>query len=220
MSWVESFLIWLESYPIWLGLLILGAAATIEYVVPPFPGDSIVVVGAVLVGAAEWPWWGVWGSVIAGSMIGAMLNLWFGRWLNTRDEDHRAKRWLQSEKVAPKLTKIKAQLERHDALYLILNRFVPAFRGLIFIAAGMTGLPVTRVLFLAGISAALWNAMLVVVGTMLGYHLEGLLNFVQTYTRWVLGGIFVLIALWWLTNRIRHRRQHRANKEENHNRKK
>ncbi len=215
MSWVESFLIWLESYPIWLGLLILGAAATVEYVFPPFPGDSIVVVGAVLVGAAGWPWWGVWGCVIAGSMVGASLNLMFGRWLNTRDEDHRAQRWLRSKTVAPKLAKIKMQLERHDALYLILNRFVPAFRGLIFIAAGMSGLSVPRVLVLAGISAALWNALLVVVGTLLGYHLEGLLIFVESYTRWVLGGIFAIIGLWWLKNRIQRYRETRASTEEN-----
>ena len=33
-------------------------------------------------------------------------------------------------------------------------------------------------------------------------HLEGLLGFVESYTKWTLAGIFLLIGLWWLKNRI------------------
>ena len=198
MPWVENFLEWLNQFPTWIGILILGLGALIEYVFPPFPGDTVVVAGAVLVGAAGWPWWGVWGSVIAGSIIGSMFNYWIGQWLVNRPDGHWARRLVESEKVAPKLAKIKRHLARRSTYYLLMNRFIPAFRALIFLASGMSGVDARKVALLAGISAALWNAMLVGAGMVLGYHLDELVGFVTQYTRWVLiilGAILVLFVL-------------------------
>jgi membrane-associated protein len=62
----------------------------------------------------------------------------------------------------------------------------------------MSGVEARKVALLAGISAALWNAMLVGAGMVLGYHLDELVGFVTQYTRWVLiilGVILVLFVL-------------------------
>ena len=45
-----------------LGLLVLGLAAAVEYVVPPFPGDTITLLGGVYAVRGEHPgrwcsWW-------------------------------------------------------------------------------------------------------------------------------------------------------------------
>lgn len=203
MSWVDSFLVWLESYPIWIGILILSVGAMVEYVFPPFPGDTVVVVGAVLVGAVGWPWWGVWGGVVSGSIVGAMLNVWFGRWLVTQERGHWAYRLIESEKVAPKLSKIKRHLAKRSTYYLLVNRFVPAFRGLIFIAAGMSGVPNAKVIGLAALSAAMWNALLVAVGASLGYNLERLVGFVQNYTQGMLLFLALVMVIVLIVKRLR-----------------
>ena len=38
-----------QTMPLWLGLLALGLSSTIEYVFPPFPGDVILLTGALLI---------------------------------------------------------------------------------------------------------------------------------------------------------------------------
>jgi len=202
LSWVDTFLVWLESYPIWIGILILSIAATIEYIFPPFPGDTVVVVGAVLVGAVGWPWWGVWGGVVMGSIVGAMLNVWFGRWLVTQEEGHWAYRLIASKKVAPKLSKIKRHLAKRATYYLLINRFVPAFRGLIFVAAGMSDVPTRKVIGLAALSAGMWNALLVIVGASVGFNLERLIGFVENYTQGMLLFIALILVVVLVKNRL------------------
>ena len=43
-----------------LGLLVLGLAAAVEYVVPPFPGDTITLLGGVYAGRCASV--GAWGA--------------------------------------------------------------------------------------------------------------------------------------------------------------
>ena len=73
-----------------LGLGILCLSACIEYLFPPFPGDTITVFGAFLVARRGWSGPAVFGAVTVGSAIGCMLDYAFGRWLGKTEE-----RWAQ-----------------------------------------------------------------------------------------------------------------------------
>jgi len=83
----------LREWPPVLVYLILFFTAFVEYVVPPAPGDTFVVGGAVLVSAFGWGFVPVLLVVTAGAVCGAWLDFVLGRWL------HRSKRL---EKLGPK----------------------------------------------------------------------------------------------------------------------
>lgn len=196
METVEAILAYVEQVPIWWGLCVLMFAAAFEYVFPPFPGDSVTLIGAVLIPTADWPWWAVFAAVMLGSMLGAALDWRVGIWLQERREGERPG-FLARPKVSARLSEIVDKFDRHGPKFLALNRFLPAFRALFFVAAGMARLRLKVVLFWAALSAAAWNALVLGVGWAVGYNLETLVGLLEQYTT-VAVGLFVAVIVIWL----------------------
>ena len=81
-------------------------------------------------------------------------------------------------------------------MYISLNRFVPAFRAVFFVAAGFSRLALWEVLLFGCFSAALWNGVILGVGYAVGYKLETLAAIVGTYSRFFMLGAGLLVAVW------------------------
>lgn len=180
----------------------MAMSAGVEYLFPPFPGDSVTIVGAVLIPTAGWPWWGVFLAVMVGSSAGAMADFALGRWLSGRQgQPGRVGEWLARPSVASRIEAITEKFERHGAWYLALNRFLPAFRSLFFIAAGLAGLPTRSVVLWSAVSAALWNGVLMLVGYAVGYNLEALVMVVERYTWGALIVVTAIVGAWLFLSR-------------------
>jgi membrane-associated protein len=105
--------------------------------------------------------------------------------------------------------RVEAGYARFGAWFLLANRFLPGIRAFLFVAAGAARLPLRRVLLWGGISAAAWNALLLLVGAYLVSNLDEFLGWLERYTAvaWVaMGGVAVAIALV-LALRARRRRR-------------
>ena len=188
---------YLSGHAVWWGLLLLGLSAVIEYVIPPFPGDSVTLAGAVLIPQAGWPVWGVFGAVMAGTAVGATIDWRIGMWLSDNEKGNTwLHRWLQSESVAPKVDKLHEQFDKWGSVYISLNRFVPAFRALFFLAAGLSRLELWKVLLFGSLSAALWNGAILGLGYGVGYKLETLASIIDTYSRLFFIGLIALAIIW------------------------
>lgn len=201
----DIWLLWLQGMPWSYGCLTLLLAAWIEYVFPPFPGDTITILGAILMARADWPAWGVFLAIMLGSVGGAALNWSLGMWLARQDRHTFLHRWLAREGVASRVVRLQDKFARHGSMYILLNRFLPAFRSLFFIVAGMAHLPLGRVLFFAALSAALWNTALLGAGWMVGFHLEHLMALVQKWSMVVGVGLFLVVIVWFLQKLWRER---------------
>jgi membrane protein DedA with SNARE-associated domain len=131
---------------------------------------------------------------------------WLGR---TREEGQTwLHRWLRKPKVAQRVERLRGRFERHGALYLVVNRFLPAFRSLFFIAAGMSGMARGPVLGAALLGGALWNGLLLGAGWAVGYNLEALEGMLRSYSRVAWGVLGVIAAAWvgrWVVARLRGR---------------
>lgn len=188
---------YLSGHAVWWGLLLLGLSAVIEYVIPPFPGDSVTLAGAVLIPQAGWPVWGVFGAVMAGTAVGATIDWRIGMWLSDNEKGNTwLHRWLQRESVAPKVDKLHEQFDKWGSVYISLNRFVPAFRALFFLAAGLSRLELWKVLLFGSLSAALWNGAILGLGYGVGYKLETLASIIDTYSRLFFIGLIALAIIW------------------------
>lgn len=187
---------YLSGQAIWWGLLILMLSAAIEYVVPPFPGDTVTLAGAVLIPTAGWPFWAVLAAVTVGSLAGAAIDWAAGRWVaEHQTRDTWIHRLLDRDGVRPKIEKVIEQFERHGAIYLSLNRFVPAFRAVFFVAAGLARIVLWKVLVFAALSATLWNLAILGAGYLVGYNIEALAEWVERYSTafYVAAGIALVI---------------------------
>lgn len=188
------------------GLAALGAAAMIEYLFPPFPGDTITLFGAVLITAHGWSFGAVLGVVMLGSIAGSMLVFRLGDRLRLRRVDG-PDRWAT-------LAWLVQRFRRHGAVWLVLNRFLPGMRSLFFVAAGMAGMRPRAVIFYSALSSLLWNLGLIALGAALGANVDSLLGWVRRYNLgvWtVLGAIagLLVIRMGWRACRRRGERLRR-----------
>lgn len=171
------------------GLLVLGLAAMLEYVVPPFPGDTITLLGGVYAVRGQHPWPLVFLVVVVGSVAGAAINYAFGTWLGRRFEAHPHASLFGITHA--KLEEVQARMRRSGPWLLVVNRFLPGIRGVIFIAAGTARIPRRNALLLGAISAMAHTALVLSIGRVVGGNLERLETLVSRYQI----GVEVLVAI-------------------------
>ncbi len=172
-----------------IGLLVLFACAAIEYVFPPFPGDTVTLLGGIFAVRGQQPAATVFGAVMAGSLAGAALDWLAGRWLGERLASGKGKGFKLITRE--QLLDWEVRFRRRGTFWLLANRFFPGIRGPIFLAAGISGVPLGRVLLLGGASALAWNAVIFAAGYAVGGEAERLQSLVSSYSAVALG---VLIA--------------------------
>jgi membrane protein DedA with SNARE-associated domain len=176
----------------YLGLGILSTCAMIEYIFPPFPGDTVLLFAAFLIGVKGWSPISVILGITCGGLIGASGHYYLGRVIYPK------RRSLPSRKlgfrVREKIEFVLEKLRRHGMIYIVINRFVPGVRGVFFIATGMARLPIYKVLGYGAISALLWNIMILSIGYGVGYSWSKLEGFVSSYLK-IGGGILGVVIV-------------------------
>ena len=168
---------------------ILFLGSLIEYVFPPFPGDTLVVLGAwyAVSGKISWPLAFV--AVTAGAVAGAWIDYRIGVALGAALERGAMRR---GPITLEHVRRVEAGYARWGAWFLLANRFLPGIRAFLFVGAGAARLPVGKVLLWGGISAAAWNAMLLLVGALLVSNLSEFVGWLERYT--ALAWAFMAVA--------------------------
>jgi membrane protein DedA with SNARE-associated domain len=193
---------WLEAHEGPSAYLVLGLAAMLEYVVPPLPGDTITLFGVSLASSAGWSPWAIYGALNAGAVLGGQLAYYAGRLVAPRE---RRPRWLRGPRFEAELERVLELYRTRGALALALNRFVPAFRSVFFVGAGIAGLSPGPVLLWGAVSACAWNGLLVGAGVFFGATLEALEEGLRSYALFVVV-VLAVLGVGWLVRRRRQRR--------------
>lgn len=157
--------------------LAVAAAAFVEYVFPPFPGDATVVAGTAVAVAGGGSPALLLAATTAGAVGGAAVDLWVGRALARTDWRARL-----GPARAAAVDRALAMVGRWGAWALLANRFVPGIRALFFVAAGVAGVRPGPALLASAGSALAWNALLVGAGTAVGWNLDALAALVQAWS--------------------------------------
>jgi len=202
---LQSVIDQLRAWPAWVVYALLFAGAFIEYILPFLPGDMFVIAGSVLVAAFDWHPVPVLAIVTAGAILGAWVDFRIGLWLVRTNRLHRLGPTGQRA-----IDAIVLRMQKHGAIYLAVNRFIPALRAFFFVAAGVAGLPTGKVLLWSGVSALAWNTLLVGVGYALGANIAAIETFFTQYTvvAWsILALVALVLVVRWLVKRRRARAQ-------------
>jgi membrane-associated protein len=183
-----------------LGLALVLLFAWLEYVFPPAPGDTTILLGFFLAGLGILDGAAVTAAALLGSIAGALTAYRVGGRLG------RAYFFLRSAWAREELDRLERALARHGARFLSVNRFLPGVRGLFLYAAGMGRLAWRPVLAYSTLSNVLWIALIAWVGTGLGSSWEE----VRAVFRRYVWGIGVLVAAYLVVSTVRRRRRARA----------
>ncbi len=202
---VEQFDRWVQQLGS-AGYVLLGLAALLEYVVPPFPGDTVMLLGGAYAARGERSVVGVFLAVTLGSVVGLALMYGVGRLVGARVDRFPEGR-LFFGLTHSKIRQIQEQMRTRGSWLLLANRFFPSFRAVLFVAAGAAKMSFARVVLLGTLSAMAWNVLMVGIGFTVGGNVERLTGLLNQYNRiaFVVMGVavFGLVIRYFLKRRAK-----------------
>ena len=163
-----------------MAYLVLCISAFTENVLPPIPGDTVVVLGAYLVSTDQLGFWGVYVSTTLGSVIGFMTMFFIGRNFGRAFiyKESRAKIFKEEN-----INKVEIWFAKWGYWVILANRFLSGTRSVISLFAGFFHLNAFIVLILSMISAAIWNGLLIGAGMLVGNNWEIISNIISQYNK-------------------------------------
>ncbi len=196
-------LVFLENLPPVLTYVVLGAGAALENLVPPVPADTFVVLG----------------SFVATHGRATLIAVFFVTWLANVTSAFAV--YLAAHRYGPlffqtgfgrkildpaQVIRIGQFYDRWGVAAIFITRFLPGFRAIVPVFAGVThqrALPVGVPIVIA---SGIWHGMLVLLGRLAADNFEQILAVFSTMNRSLLAVTMVLalgVTLWWRRTRGR-----------------
>jgi membrane protein DedA with SNARE-associated domain len=188
---LDEFLHTLEHGPQYWAYALVAAAAAVEYVFPPIPGDTVALFAVALAVRAQLHWVFVYLSMTLGALLGGLGAWGFGLWLANNEDSWPS--FLKTPGATRALDAVRRGYEQHGGMYLVVNRFLPALRAFFFVGAGLSRMSAGPVIVFGGISAALWNALLMGLGYAVGNNWDVLRDLAERYAAATL--ILIVLAV-------------------------
>lgn len=191
-----------------VGPIGVALAVFAENLFPPIPSELILpLAGFTAAGGAFTPLSAtVWATV--GSVVGALALYGVGAALGRR----------RMYRIADRLPLVDIDdveaTERWFARYgtwsVLLGRLIPVFRSLISIPAGIEGMHLGLFLLHTTLGSAVWNAVLVYGGYLLGANFHLVSDYADLFSNVVVALVAVAVVAWVV---LRLRRNHRRAKD-------
>ena len=202
---MESVLRMLAGLPPILTYLVIAAGAAVENVIPPIPADTFVLLGAFLAATGRANVWIVfactWVPNVASALGTYAIARKYGQGFFARPVGH----WLLHPR---QLEQIGRFYDRWGVLAIFGSRFLPAFRAMVPVFAGVTKVSFWKIFPPLAIASGLWYGALIFVGYTAGRNLDAI---VQAFERastvlLVIAGALIggFVWWWWRSRRQAH----------------
>jgi membrane protein DedA with SNARE-associated domain len=152
-------IVFLTEHPAALLALVFSAAA-IEYVFPPFWGDTLMLAGSFVAGVDRRSMTAVFVAAVLGSCLGAAVAWWMGR----RFGQASMRVFKRSERARRIAGRAERLFANHGSRVLALNRFIPGLRAFFLPLAGAGRLPFRPTMVWATVSNLLYCGVVVLAG--------------------------------------------------------
>lgn len=174
----------------YLGVFLL---IMIENVFPPIPSEVILLFGGFMTTYSKLNIVGMIVASTLGSLFGAIVLYYIGKIFN---KDRLKK--IISGKLGKILRLKVSDIDKADSWFdnkgnktVFFCRFVPLIRSLISIPAGMSEMPILKFIIYTVVGSLIWNAVLIIVGSIVGENWTSILNILDTYSHLVV----ILLAI-------------------------
>lgn len=180
-----------------IGPIGAGIAIALENLFPPLPSEAILPMAGIASHSGAFALWEAVAWTTAGSLIGALALYGLGAWLGLG----------RLRRVADRLPLVDvsdvdrtvAWFHRHGGKAVFFGRFIPIFRSLISIPAGVARMPLWHFGALTTGGSLIWNTAFILCGWFLGsgWHIvEQYVDVVQNIVIVAVAvAIVVLVAL-------------------------
>ncbi len=160
----------------WIYLLVL-VASFVENLFPPFPGDTVTVVGAALATTDELSFALVFLSAFLGGITSTMLIYRFGFTHGHTYFMNHDFRYFPKKKIV----EFEGWIDRSGWLLITGSRFIVGFRTVVALSAGIARWPFWKMTFFSSLSFWLFNAILMTATYFFIDNLQLLVKYIKIY---------------------------------------
>ncbi len=183
--------------PLFLAVFVF-ASALIEYLFPPYWGDTFVLLGFFLAGQGAVAPVAVFAAAMAGSVLGSIAAYQLG----SRYGLAVTGRLVPKHRRSAGSRRLPALFSRFGEKLLLVNRFLPVVRGVMLYAAGAMKLPIRPVVFYCTLSNLAFVSLLAWAGLWTAGSWPEIQAVFRQSNRWLaaaavaVAGAWLAVALW------------------------
>ena len=184
--------------------VVLGLGSAVENLFPPVPADTFILLGGFLAGRGRLDAWTVFAVTWACNVASALVVYGIGHRYGRSFFELGMGRHILHE---GQLERMRAFYRRWGTYAIFFTRFLPGFRAVVPVFAGVSHQRFLPVALPLATASALWYAVLVWLGATTARNLDTLLGWLAGANRVLLIAAAVLAvavgAWWWRTRRRR-----------------
>lgn len=187
-----------------LGPVGAGLLSAAETAVPVIPSEVVLPVVGFSAGAGKFSLVAALIAVTLGSVLGALVLYYVGRLIG-RERVY----WLGEKLPLIKthdIEKTEAFFEKHGSATVFIGRFLPLFRVLISLPAGVTRMPVWKFVLFSLLGSGIWNTVFVMIGNKLGEHWNKIEPFMHKFQNYFIAAVAVVVVAWIVHRIVKSRR--------------
>ncbi|KQT57579.1 MULTISPECIES: DedA family protein [unclassified Aureimonas] len=157
-----------------------------------FEGEVFAIIGGFLAFRGSYSIYFIMSLAFFGSFCGDLAVFLFARFWSGH-------RWVARWKAKPKFVKAIRLVDRFQAYFVIVNRYIYGLRMPGLIALGLSSISIPRFLVLNLIGAAIWAGLFTTIGYAFGYSIGSVFARLEVMERGVgiaLAVIAAALALW------------------------
>ena len=176
--------------PFWI-YVTLFLFAFVENVFPPSPSDLVVVIGGSLVSTGVISFIPTLLLTTIGSAVGFMILFYFGSTVDRKVVHSGKYKYIPVDAIE----KVELWFKKYGYYVIIANRFLPGTRSVISFLAGMSMMDAKKTIFLAAISAFVWNAIIIYLGYFFGNNVSVVDKYLSTYSNIAIAITVVVVII-------------------------
>ncbi|HKI45007.1 MAG TPA: DedA family protein [Balneolales bacterium] len=186
---------WIGDQPPVIIYAVFFGVAYFENVIPPIPGDIIVVFAGYLAARDIILLFPVYALTTIASVAGFMTMYTLGRYWGDLLDRNQERSWFTRMLDVKYMPKVRAWMNRWGLWVVTANRFLSGARSVISITAGMSRMEVRGTVLGSLISSLLWNALLIGAGWEIqqNWHIIG--HYLSVYSRIITIAIILAVIV-------------------------
>ncbi|MEM8486973.1 MAG: DedA family protein [Bacteroidota bacterium] len=183
---------WVAALPPVWAYVVIFVIAYGENVVPPIPGDMVVVFGGYLAGIGALNFFMVWSLSTLGGALGFMSMYALGHRMGNAVYDPNRFRWLPKKQ----LEKARVWVAKWGGWVIVANRFLSGARSVISLSVGMAKRNAAQTTLLSSISALVWTGLIIYGGYAVGENWQVVGEYIRVWGVFVLALMAVGALIW------------------------
>lgn len=187
---VVNWILTLSPLSVYLIFMVIAYA---ENIVPPVPGDVLIVFGGYLAAELIVSFNGLLLVTTLASVIGFMNMYAFGYYFGDQIDTYRKDFWLMRFIDVKYFDRCKRWMHKYGQAVIIANRFLAGTRSVIAVTAGLTKMKVLTTTLSSTLSSLMWNFVLLGLGWVVHENWLMIGDYLNIYG-WSILGLLVLLV--------------------------